>query len=90
MRTEAQIKAQKRYYEKIMNDPEKKKILYEKMKQYNKNYNNKIKLENTELYNIKKEKAREYSKKYYYNNLERIREKNKQYYYIKNQTVSSE
>jgi TRAP-type C4-dicarboxylate transport system substrate-binding protein len=90
VRTQAQINAQKRYYEKTMNNETKRKELYTRMKEYNKKYIEYIKQNKPEIYEIKKEKARQYAKNYYHNNINQVREKNKLYYHIKkNQTTSN-
>ena len=74
--SEALREAQKRYYNKIMSNPETKKVFLEKSKKYLENYRNKIK--HTEQYIMKQ---RENAKKYYYNHHEEVKEKNKKYYH---------
>lgn len=77
-RSASLIKAQKKYYEKIKNDPEYRK----KRAEWSRNYY----AEHPEKYNTKKEmtedekiKNRETVKKYYYANRERILEKRKKH-----------
>jgi hypothetical protein len=77
-RSSSLIKAQKKYYEKIKNDPEYKK----KRAEWSRNYY----AEHPEKYNKKREmsdeekqKNREIVKKYYYANREKILEKRKKH-----------
>lgn len=81
-RTQAMINAQKKYYDKIMNDPILKKQYIDKNKIYYKKYRDKIK--DTEDFKVKN---RENAKKYYYQNQEQIKEKNKQYYHTKKENI---
>lgn len=74
-RSEAMKKAQLKYYQKIINNPDLKKVYYEKNKKYIDNYRNKNK--DNEDYKLKK---RESAKKYYYLHQDEIKEKNKLYY----------
>lgn len=77
-RTEAMIKAQKKYYQKMMSDPELKQQYLNKNKIYYKRYIDKIK--DTDEFKIKN---RDNSKKYYYEHHEEIKQKNKDYYHYK-------
>jgi hypothetical protein len=81
-RSEAMIKAQKKYYNKIISDPILKEQYFNKNKVYYKRYRDKIK--DTDDFKIKN---RENAKKYYYEHHEEIKEKNKMYYHTKKNKV---
>jgi hypothetical protein len=81
-RSPAMIKAQQKYYQKIMNDPILKEQYLNKNKIYYKRYRDKIK--ETDDFKIKN---RDNAKRYYYENQETIKEKNKMYYHIKKNNI---
>jgi hypothetical protein len=82
-RSPAMIKAQQKYYQKIMNDPILKEQYLNKSKIYYKRYRDKIK--ETDDFKIKN---RDNAKKYYYENQEMIKEKNKMYYHTKKNIIN--
>ncbi len=74
-RSEALIKAQRKYYQKIKD--EKSEVYQKIMKRqidYLKNYRKKVKVENPSRYNQIKEKDRIHSNKYYHENKNKILE----------------
>jgi hypothetical protein len=81
-RSDALIRAQEKYLNKILSNPDLKKQYYDKMKEYNKKHRDIIK-STPSLYEEHKRINRENARKYYYDNLEKMREKNRNNYHIR-------